>query len=78
MATCYLPDTKGAVMASDVLHELKQLVRLDPQFAAALRSADTTAQAAELVRRHGLKVTPESLWRHRGMLVKGGRPTWRG
>ena len=78
MATCSLPDTKGAVMASDVLHELKQLVRLDPQFAAALRSADTTEQAAELVRRHGLEVTPEALWRHRGMLVEGGRPTWRG
>jgi hypothetical protein len=65
-------------MASDVLHELKQLVLSDPQFAAALRSADTTEQAAELVRRHGLKVTPEALWRHRGMLVEGGRPTWRG
>jgi len=78
MATCSLPDPKGAVMASDVLHELKQLVRHDSQFAAALRSADTTEQAAELVRRHGLKVTPEALWRHRGNLVEGGRPTWRG
>jgi hypothetical protein len=78
MATCSLPDPKGAVMAPDVLHALKQLVRLDPQFAAAWRGADTTEQAAELVRRHGLKVTPEALWRHRGMLVKSGRPTWRG
>jgi len=78
MATCSLPDPKGAVMASDVLHELKQLARHDPQFATILRNADTTEQAAELVRRHGLKVTPEALWRHRGMLVEGGRPTWRG
>ncbi len=78
MATCSLPDPKSAVTASDVLHELKQLVRHDSQFAAALRSADTTEQAAELVHRHGLKVTPEALWRHRGMLVEGGRPTWRG
>jgi hypothetical protein len=78
MATCSPPNAKGAVMASDVLHELKQVVRDNPQFAAALCSADTTEQAAELVRRHGLMVTPEALWHHRGMLVEGGRPTWRG
>jgi hypothetical protein len=78
MATCSLPDPRGAVVASNVLHALKELVRRNPQFAAALRSADTTEQAAELVRRHGLEVTPEALWRHRGMLVEGGRPTWRG
>ena len=73
-----LPDPKGAVMSSDVLHELKQLVRHDSQFAAALPSADTTEQAAELVRRHGLKVTPEALWRCHGMLMEWERPTWRG
>jgi len=78
MANCSLPDPDDAVVASDVLHELKQLVQSDPQFAAALRSVDTTEQAAELVCRHGLKITPEALWRHRGMLVEGGRPTWRG
>jgi hypothetical protein len=64
-------------MAADVLHELKQLVRHDPQCAAALGSADSTEQAAELVRCHGLKVTPEALWRQRGMFVEGGRPSWR-
>lgn len=78
MATCHSPDPQSAVMASDALQELKQLVRRDPQFAAALRSADSTEQAAELVRHHGLRLTPEALWRHRGTLVQGGRPTWRG
>jgi hypothetical protein len=78
MATCSMPDPKGAAVASDVLHELKQLLRRDPQFAAALRNSDSTEQAAELVRSHGLKLTPEALWRHRGTLMEGGRPTWRG
>lgn len=55
-------------MAFDELHELKQEVRLDPQFAAALRSTDTAEQAAELVDRDGLRVAPEALWHHSGML----------
>lgn len=39
---------------------------------------ETTEQAAALIQQHGLDVTPEALWRHRGTLVDGGRPTWRG
>lgn len=27
---------------------------------------------------HGITVTPEALWRHRGTLLRGGLPTWRG
>ncbi len=75
MATCSLPDPKGAAMASDVLHALKELVHRDPQFAAALRRSDSTEQATELVRRHGLLLTPEFLWRQRGMLLEDARPT---
>ena len=78
MATCHLPNSEGAEMASDVMLQLKQLTRSDPAFADALRRMETTEQAAELIHQHGLEVTPEALWRHRGTLVDGGRPTWRG
>lgn len=78
MATCNPINSASPAIASDALHALKQLIGRDPQFAAALRSSETTEQAAELARLHGLNVTPEALWRHRGTLVEGGRPTWRG
>lgn len=78
MATCHLPRPEGAAMAPDVLHQLKQVIRSDPSFAEALRRMETTEQAAGLIHQHGLEVTPEALWRHRGTLVDGGRPTWRG
>jgi hypothetical protein len=78
MATCNVPKPEGAEMASDVLHQLKQLIRNDPSFAEALRRIETTEEAAELIYQHGLHVTPEALWRHRGTLMEGGRPTWRG
>lgn len=78
MGTCPVPNPEGDAMASDVLHQLKQLIRNDPAFAEALRHIETTEQAAELIHQHGLELTPEALWRHRGTLVAGGRPTWRG
>ena len=78
MATSESSDHENAMTASQVLHELKQLIQDDPSFADALRRIETTEQAAELIRQHGLHVTPEALWRHRGTLVEGGRPTWRG
>jgi hypothetical protein len=31
-----------------------------------------------MVCEHRLDVTPEALWRNRGTLISGGRPTWRG
>lgn len=78
MATCPIPGSEGVPAASAVLHQLKQLIHRDPGFAEALRHIETTEQAAELIHQHGLEVTPQALWRHRGTLVDGGRPTWRG
>lgn len=78
MATCHIPNPDGAEMAADVMHQLKQRIRHDPSLADALRHMETTKQAAELIHQHGLAVAPEALWRHRGTLVEGGRPTWRG
>ena len=39
---------------------------------------DTVEAAAKLAAEHGVEVSPEALWRHRGTLVSGGLPTWRG
>jgi hypothetical protein len=78
MATSPSSHPQDAEIAPDVLHQLKQMIENDPAFADALRRIETTEQAAELIHQRGLEVTPEALWRHRGTLVEGGRPTWRG
>lgn len=78
MATCPIPEPEDGPMAADVLHQLRQRLRDDPGFAEALRRIETTEEAAALIHQHGLDMTPESLWRQRGTLVEGGRPTWRG
>jgi hypothetical protein len=54
------------------------LLKSDPAFALALRATTSTNEAARLVAVHGVHVTPEALWRHRGTLASGGMPTWRG
>lgn len=78
MATCHSPNTALAGSTADELHHLKELIHNDSVFAEALRSTGTTEEAAHLICEHGLDVTPEALWRNRGTLVSGGRPTWRG
>jgi Nif11 domain len=60
------------------LHQLKEMLQSDPAFAQALRAAESTEAAARLVAEHGIAVSPEALWRHRGTLVSSGMPTWRG
>lgn len=60
------------------LQALEQLIQSDPTFAEALRSTDTTEAAASSICERGITLTPEALWRHRGKLEHGGRPTWRG
>jgi hypothetical protein len=78
MATSPSAQPDDAEMVPDVLHQLKQMTEDDPAFAEALRRIDTTEQAAELIHQHGLEITSEALWRHRGKLMEGGRPTWPG
>jgi hypothetical protein len=78
MVTSPSSHPEDAQLTSDVLHHLKQMVDSNPSFAEALRNIRTTEEAAELIHQHGLELTPETLWRHRGTLMDGGRPTWRG
>jgi predicted NAD-dependent protein-ADP-ribosyltransferase YbiA (DUF1768 family) len=68
----------GSTTSADAVHQLKLLAHDDPAFARALRQTASTQEAARLARRHGIEVSPEAIWRNRGMLTSGGLPTWRG
>jgi hypothetical protein len=78
MSTTNLPTPEAANPSAEALHLLKELLQRDPAFAQALGSTASTEAAAQLAAEHGVEVSPEALWRHRGMLVSGGLPTWRG
>ena len=78
MATCDLPASAVEHPSAATLHQLKDLLQSDPAFAQALRATASTEAAAQLAADHGLQVSPEALWRHRGTLASGGLPTWRG
>ncbi|MEB3320795.1 MAG: hypothetical protein VKI63_07645 [Cyanobium sp.] len=78
MATCVLPSPGVEHPSAAALHQLKALLQNDPAFAEALRVSGSTEAAAHLAAEHGVAVSPEALWRHRGTLLSGGLPTWRG
>jgi hypothetical protein len=78
MATCDLPASAVEHPSTAALHQLKELLLSDATFAQALRATASTEAAAQLAAEHGLQVSPEALWRHRGTLASGGLPTWRG
>lgn len=78
MATCIPAVPAAENPSAAALHQLKEMIQRDPAFAQALRATASTEAAARLAAEHGVHVTPEALWRHRGTLVSGGLPTWRG
>jgi hypothetical protein len=83
MTTCNVPSTTvsaatAVTSATEALHQLKELAQRDPLFAAALMATGSTEGAVLVAQRHGIALSPEALWRHRGTLMTGGLPTWRG
>ncbi len=78
MATCDLPVFSAEHPSAAALHQLKEMLQSDPAFVLALHATASTEVAAHLASDHGVLVSPEALWRHRGNLVCGGLPTWRG
>ena len=78
MATCDLPASQAENPSAAALHQLKELLERDIAFAQALGATASTEAAAKLAAEHGIVLAPEALWRHRGTLVSGGLPTWRG
>ena len=67
-----------AATVHEAIKALKQLLLDQPDFADVLRSASSTEEARRALIEHGIEITDEALWRHRGMLLKDGQPTWRG
>jgi len=78
MTTCNLPAPEAVHPSTAALHQLKELLQSDSAFAQALRATTSTEAATQLASVHGVQVSPEALWRHRGTLIRGGLPTWRG
>ena len=78
MATIDLPASQAENPSAAALHQLKELLERDTAFAQALSATASTEAAVKLAAEHGIVVTPEALWRHRGTLLSDGLPTWRG
>ena len=70
------PEHAEAVNAAlDAIH---QLIDAQPEFADFLRLTTSTEDVRQALHNHGIEITNEALWRHRGSLLKDGQPTWRG
>ena len=78
MATIDLPASQAENSSAAALHQLKELLERDAAFAQSLGASASTEAAVKLAAEHGIVVTPEALWRHRGTLLSDGLPTWRG
>jgi hypothetical protein len=61
--------------AFDAIH---RLIDEQPEFADFLRLSSSTEDVRQALHNHGIEITTEAVWRHRGSLLKDGQPTWRG
>jgi hypothetical protein len=60
------------------IQAIQQLALDQPDVADALRAAASTDEARNVLLDHGITISSEALWRHRGSLLREGQPTWRG
>jgi hypothetical protein len=67
-----------AEIVRQAIESIQQLVHDQPDVAAVLRSTTSTDGARKVLLDHGIEISTDALWRHRGSLFKGGQPTWRG
>jgi hypothetical protein len=70
------PEHSDAV--NKALHAIQQLLIDEPEFTDVLRASSTTEQLRLALLEHKIEISNEALWRHRGMLMKDGQPSWRG
>ena len=63
---------------NQALLAIQQLLITQPEFGALLRTLRSTEEARLALLEHGIEISNEALWRHRGLLMKDGQPTWRG
>lgn len=75
----FQPHPEHADAISNAIHLIQRLGEDQPGFADALRAAASTDEACAMLRSHGIEISAEALWRHRGVLLNDGtQPTWRG
>ncbi len=67
-----------AQAVSRAIQAIQQLALDQPDVADALRAAASTDEARSVLLDHGITISSEALWRHRGSLLREGQPTWRG
>ncbi len=81
MTTEHLPfesHPEHAEAINRAIHAIQKLGEAQPGLAEALRAAASTEEASQLLGGHGIEISPEALWRHRGEVLKDGQPTWPG
>ncbi|MFM9088835.1 MAG: hypothetical protein ACKOPT_11995 [Cyanobium sp.] len=74
----FQPHPEHAEAVSQAIQAIQQLTLNLPDVADALRASASTDEARNVLLAHGITISNEVLWRHRGSLLKEGQPTWRG
>ncbi|MFM7395212.1 MAG: hypothetical protein ACKO22_12825 [Cyanobium sp.] len=74
----FQPHPDHAEDVSRAIQAIQQLALDQPDLADALRAAASTDEARNVLLAHGITISAEALWRHRGSLLREGQPTWRG
>jgi hypothetical protein len=72
------PHPEHADAVNTALAAIHQLIDEKPDFADFLRLTTSTEDVRQALHNHGIEISNEALWRHRGSLLKDGQPTWRG
>ncbi len=76
--TSFHPHPEHADAVNAALAAIHQLIDDQPDFADFLRLSTSTEDVRQALHNHGIDISNEALWRHRGSLLKDGQPTWRG
>jgi cobalamin biosynthesis protein CbiD len=74
----FQPHPEHADAVNEAIKAIEQLLNEQPDFAEVLRTASSTEDVRQELQKHGIEISSEALWRHRGSLLKDGQPTWRG
>lgn len=72
------PHPEHAEAVNAALAAIHKLIEDQPNFAEFLRLTTSTEDVRQALHNHGIEISNEALWRHRGSLLKDGQPTWRG
>jgi hypothetical protein len=74
----FTPQVEHAETVDRAIRAIQRLLIDHPDMADVFRSATTTEEVRVALRDRGIEISNEVLWRHRGVLMEDGQPTWRG